>query len=258
LFERAVISQGFGAFDLGLYAAAAKVASIAMMLSIAFQMGWGPFAYSIYKQPDAARTYSLVLRGFSVIMCMAVLSISALSEPLMSMLAGGRYRGAAVYVFPIAMAFGVQAIGWITEIGIHLSKRSYLNLVGFTLFVVISMTGILFLSNLLGVVGVAIGTLAGQIAMLLTSAILAQRACRMSWSYGMPAATVIVTLVCGAAAIADARLAIGPDCALIYAAGIVLILTMNLLIGIGIEDWRRIGNLVRGFFQPAWFIEADG
>ncbi len=106
-----MLSGWFGSADLGLYAAAAKIASVAMMLSIAFQMGWGPFSYSIYKQPDAARTYSLVLRGFTEIMCLAVLAISALSQPLTELIAGDRYRAAAVYVFSLAMGFGVQAIG---------------------------------------------------------------------------------------------------------------------------------------------------
>jgi O-antigen/teichoic acid export membrane protein len=168
----------------------------------------------------------------------------------MAMLAGGRYRASAIYVFPIAMAFGVQAIGWITEIGIHLSKRTYLSLFGFTLFVTTSMIGILYFSRLIGIVGVATGTLAGQLAMLITSAILAQKACRMDWSYGMPAATVLVTLACGAAAITAAQVAGGPDPAVIYIGGMMLVVIMNVVFGIAGEDRRRICNLARGFFRP--------
>lgn len=246
LVERGVVSEGFGAIDLGLYAAAAKIASIAMMLSVAFQMGWGPFSYSIYQEPDAARTYSLVLRWFSVLMCLAVLFISALSEPLTTTLAGERYKPAAFYVFPLAMAFAVQAIGWITEIGIHLSKRTYLNLIGFTLFITISMLGILYLSQAIGIIGVALGALAGQLAMAVTSAILAQRAFRLEWDYGLPVATVTIALVTGAAAL----LAAGSDSGIkpwwFYLAGIIAIIALNLMFGLDREDRGRIARLLRG------------
>ena len=250
LIERAVISGRFGAADLGLYAAAAKIASVAMMLSIAFQMGWGPFSYSIYKHPDAARTYSLVLRGFAAIMCLAVLTISALSEPLTALIAGDLYRSAAIYVFPLAMAFGIQSIGWITEIGIHLSKRTYLNLVGFGLFLIISLAGIMYLSKAIGIVGVPVAALAGQIVMLVTSAILAQRAFRMEWSYGLPAATVMIALVSGAAATVMGYADPSARTWWIYGVGMLGIVVINLLFGVSRDDWRRLEGLARMAFRP--------
>lgn len=245
LLERAVVSGSFGAYDLGLYAAAAKLASIVMMLSIAFQMGWGPFSYSIYKQPDAARTYSLVLRAFALIMCLTVLAVTAFSETLAALFAGARYKRAALYVFPIAMSFGVQAIGWITEIGIHLSKKTYLNLFGFGLFVAISLAGMLYLSHIVGILGVALGTLLGQIAMLATSAIIAQRAFRLDWAYGVPTVTVVATLATGGAALSSAYFAPGVPRWSIYLAGMVLVVALNLSFGISTDDRRRIGAFIQ-------------
>lgn len=245
LFERAVVAGVFGAADLGLYAAAAKIASIAMMLSIAFQMGWGPFSYSIYKRPDAARTYSLVLRGFAALMCLTVLALAALAGPLAGFLAGEQYRPASIFVFPLAMAFGLQAIGWITEIGIHLSKRTYLNLVGFGLFLVISLGGIVILSRAIGMIGVPVAAMAGQLAMLLASAVIAQKVFRLAWDYRVPTITVMVTLATGG--IATAYQYSDPSAAVwkTYAAGIGLVLVVNLLFGISRDDWRRIQALVR-------------
>jgi O-antigen/teichoic acid export membrane protein len=245
LFERAVISGRFGAADLGLYAAAAKIASVAMMLSIAFQMGWGPFSYSIYKQPGAARTYSLVLRAFTAIMCLAVLGISALSEPLTALIAGDRYRAASIFVFPLAMAFAVQSIGWITEIGIHLSKRTYLNLIGFGIFLVISLSGIVFLSRVVGIIGVPVAALTGQLAMLVTSAFLAQKAFRLEWSYGLPAMTLAIALASGVVAMVlkyrDPLVAAWP----IYTGGMILVIGANILVGISRNDWRTLAQLTR-------------
>lgn len=245
LLERAVVAGAFGVADLGLYAAAAKIASIAMMLSIAFQMGWGPFSYSIYRQPDAARTYSLVLRGFTALMCLTVLALAALAGPLASLLAGEQYRAASIFVFPLAMAFGVQAIGWITEIGIHLSKRTYLNLIGFSLFLVISLGGIVILSRAIGIIGVPVAALAGQLAMLFTSASIAQKAFRLEWDYRLPALTLLTTLAAGGSATVYQYSYPSATAWTIYGAGILVVLAVNLLFGVSREDWRRIQGLLR-------------
>lgn len=243
--ERAVVSGRFGAADLGLYAAAAKIASLAMMLAIAFQMGWGPFAYSIYKEPDAIRTYNLVLRIFTAVMCAAVLCLAAVADPVSSLLAGERYRGAAMFVFPIAMAFGMQAIGWITEIGIHLSKKTYLSLIGFTFFLAISLAGIFYLSSVFGIIGVPIGAMAGQLAMVIVAAVVAQRAYPLAWQYRLPVATVAITLASGAAA-GIARWSVSSASVWpYYAAGAGLVVAINLAFGLDAVDRRKLAGLIR-------------
>ena len=244
LMERGVVSGRFGAEELGLYAAAAKIASIAAMLGVAFQMGWGPFAYSIYRQENAIRTYNLVLRAFAAIVCIAVLGLSALAEPVTAVLAGDRYRGAALFVFPLAMVFAVQAIGWITELGIHLSKRTYLNLIGFGCYLAISLAGMFYLSRAIGMIGVPLGALAGQIAMLLISATVAQRAHRMSWDYRIPATSVVLTLASGAAALTLPGVLPGARAWWFFAGGIVALLAVNLAFGFGPADRARLRNLV--------------
>ncbi len=243
LAERALVSGRFGTAELGLYAAASKLASLATMLAIAFQMGWGPFSYSIYRQADAPRTYNLVLRAFTALMCLAVLALSALADPLVAFLAGDRYRGASLFVFPIAMAFGVQAIGWITEIGIHLSKRAYFNLFGFGAFLLISLGGMLFLSDQIGMIGVPIGVLAGQVAMLLISAAIAQRAFPIAWDYRLPAATVSLTLATGATAMAASGS--GTEARWIYGGGFLAVAAINLAFGLATADRRKLGVIVR-------------
>lgn len=239
LVERSVVAGRFGASELGLYAAAAKIASIATMLAMAFQMSWGPFAYALYKEASAARTYNLVLRAFSAFMCLAVLTLSLAATPIAALLAGDRFLGAAHYVFPLAMAFGLQAIGWVTEIGIHLSKRPHLNLLGFGALLGTSLLGILVLSRMLGIIGVPLGAMAGQLAMLVISAFVAQRAYPIEWAFAVPAATIAATLGSGLLALFAPVTHPG----WFYAAGIVLVLAINLAFGMRKGDWRRMREL---------------
>ena len=243
--ERAVVGERFGAAELGLYAAAAKLASIATMLAIAFQMGWGPFAYALYKEADAARTYNLVLRAFSALMCVAVLSLSAAADPLARFLAGERYQNAALYVFPLAMAFGVQAIGWITEIGIHLSKRSYLSLLCLAAFFAISVTGILVLSQWIGMIGVPLAALGGHLAMMIISAIVAQRAFPIGWEFAVPAASIGVTLASGLLALGAGLRETGPDPLAFFLTGIAVVVAINLLFGFNPGERRKLRGVFR-------------
>lgn len=243
LFERSMVTAQFGSHELGLYAAGAKIASLALLISTAFQMGWGPFSYAIYKERDAADTYNLVFRLFAVAICVTVLALSAIGGPLIRFLASQRYQGSELFVFPLAMAIGVQAIGWITEIGIHLSKKTYLNLIGFGLYLLASVVGILLLAKVMGIVGIALGALLGQIVMALTSGIIAQRVYNLSWRYGMPVATVGVTILTGAAAYMADRLETGVAGTAVYACGIMFVLAFNMLFGISSSDWRSIRAL---------------
>jgi O-antigen/teichoic acid export membrane protein len=69
MLERTLTSTLLGAEDLGLYAAATKIAMLIGLLVNAFQTAWGPFSLSIHKQSDAAQTYNWVLKLFSLGMC---------------------------------------------------------------------------------------------------------------------------------------------------------------------------------------------
>ncbi|WP_133366367.1 lipopolysaccharide biosynthesis protein [Qipengyuania sediminis] len=244
LVERGVVEDRFGAASLGLYAAAAKLASIATMLAMAFQMSWGPFAYALYKEADHARTYNLVLRGFSAVMCVTVLTLALAAAPLAGLLAGDRYLGAAPYVFPLAMAFGLQAIGWVTEIGIHLAKRPQLNLIGFSALILISLVGIVMLSDVLGIIGVPLGAMAGQLAMLIISASVAQRVYPIAWDYGVPAASIAVTVAAGLLG----TFAAGALAPWFYIGGILALIAINVLFGLSGDDRRRVRDLSRALF----------
>jgi O-antigen/teichoic acid export membrane protein len=139
--ERTLTDRLLGAQELGLYAAAAKVAMLVGLLVGAFQTAWGPFSLSIHRQLDAARTYNQVLRFFTLAMCIAVLGLMLVSGLIIGVLASDRYSSAAIAVFPLAMGLVVQATSWITELGIGLSKRSHLNLFPYCVSLAVTLGG---------------------------------------------------------------------------------------------------------------------
>jgi len=53
--------------DVGLYAIGGKVASIMGLLTGAFQLAWGPFAFSIHREDNARDIYASILTYYLVL-----------------------------------------------------------------------------------------------------------------------------------------------------------------------------------------------
>ena len=96
-----------------------------MLISLpmsAFEIAWGPFALSIFKEKDASESFRHVLRVFAVLIFMMVLALTALAGPVLQILGSARYEGGAVVVFAVAMGLALQAVGSITSVGIVFRK----------------------------------------------------------------------------------------------------------------------------------------
>lgn len=195
--ERTLIVDVIGIESLGLYAVAMKIAILAGLVVSAFQTAWGPFFLSLHKQVNAAETFNLVLKLFTFLMCMLVLLLSLLAQPLIQLLASDRYVDAAVVVFPLAMGLAIQAVGWITDIGIGLSMRSYLSLYAYAAALVTTVIGIIVLAPVLGLLGAGVGVMAGFLVRAVVSSWLSQRSYPLAWHY-TPTVTVMgMTIVVG-------------------------------------------------------------
>jgi O-antigen/teichoic acid export membrane protein len=195
--ERTLTDRLLGTTDLGLYAAGTKVAMLVGLVVGAFQTAWGPFSLSIYRQPDAAHTYNQVLRLFALGVCVFVLGLSLLGGLIILILASDRYSGASVVVFTLAMGLAVQATSWITEVGIGLSKRSYLSLFGCMTSLGVSLGAIWLLAPVLGLFGVGLGVLLGHLAKAIVASWLAQRAYPLPWSYTPVVLLMTATIAVG-------------------------------------------------------------
>ncbi|HMO18892.1 MAG TPA: oligosaccharide flippase family protein [Oligoflexia bacterium] len=195
--ERSLVDSFLGATELGLYAAGAKVAMLLTLVIQAFQTAWGPFSLSIHKEADAAKTYNVVLKVFAALVCVSVFFLSAFAEPVINILASDRFSGASIVVFPLAMGLAIQSIGWITEIGIGLSKKSYLNLYSYFAFFVFTLGGIYILAPHMGILGVGIAVMLGQIVKSIIATYFSFRAYQLDWKYAPVLIFVILNIILG-------------------------------------------------------------
>ena len=195
--ERTLIVDLIGIESLGLYAVATKIAILIGLVVSAFQTAWGPFFLSLHKQANAAVTFNLVLKGFTFFMCLMVLTLTLLSKPLILILASDRYVDAAVVVFPLAMGLAIQAVGWITDIGIGLSMRSYLSLYAYAAALVTTVIGIVVLVPVLGLLGAGVGVMSGFLVRAVVASWLAQRSYPLPWNYAPTVTVMSMTILMG-------------------------------------------------------------
>lgn len=196
--ERSMVQLLLGAEDLGLYAAGAKVGMLISLPMSAFEIAWGPFALSIFKEKDASESFRHVLRVFAVLIFMMVLALTALAGPVLQILGSARYEGGAVVVFAVAMGLALQAVGSITSVGIVFSKKSYLKLYGYGAMIAVAAIAIPLLSSVFGFAGVAWGSMSAYLARTILETWLAERVHPIMWDLKAPIALGSVTLLAGA------------------------------------------------------------
>ena len=197
ILERYLTRHLLGAEELGLYAAGARIALLMSLLVGAFQTAWGPFSLAIHRKADAIETYNQVLKVFSLGICVAVLLLGLVAQQAIQVLATDRYIGSMVVILPNAMAIAIQATSWITEVGIGLSKRSSLNIIGFLVATGSAVISINILAPQFGLVGVALGVLVSYMARAFILSMLAQRVYPLPWQYrGIIAVHALTMLVC--------------------------------------------------------------
>jgi O-antigen/teichoic acid export membrane protein len=193
VIQRTLTESQLGSESLGLYAAAVQISMVISLFAGSFQTAWGPFYLSIYKKSDAGHTYNLILKLFALAICVITLLLTILSQPLILVLASDKYIEALVIIFPLAMGLAIQSVSWITEIGIEISKKSYLNLYSQLFAVFVTICGILILGPWFNLFGIAMGVLLGIIAKVFTASWLAQRVYPLPWQYPPVILLIIVT-----------------------------------------------------------------
>jgi O-antigen/teichoic acid export membrane protein len=138
-----------------------------MMLSLpiaAFHSAWGPFSLAIYKERDATATYERVLSLYVFGLSLVLVAMSFAAEPLVWLAASSRYTGAAAVIVPLGCGVVIEAVSWITGIGIDLSKRTHYAALAYVTGLGVTLAALSALVGPFGLIGVAYGTLIGRVA----------------------------------------------------------------------------------------------
>lgn len=110
--------------QVGLYSIGIKLSSLLLLIVSAFQLGWGPFAFSISKEKVAKEVYSKVLTYYMLLSSFIAIGLSIFAYDILKIVTTSQY----VEGFKVVgmLSFGVIAYGayYIVSIGVHLTNKT--------------------------------------------------------------------------------------------------------------------------------------
>lgn len=112
-----------GFSQLGLYASAARLATILALVQFGFHAAWGPVALRWGTIEDRDRRYAASLRLVAMAGGAAVAIVSWLAQPLLWLLAGPAYIGAHDVVWLLAASVLFSAMFFVAQIGANLAQN---------------------------------------------------------------------------------------------------------------------------------------
>ncbi len=183
--------------EVGLYQIGTAIASAMAMLTGAFQMAWGPFALSIYKQPDAKQVYALALNVYLGVTSFIAVLITLFSFEILTVLTTQNYLDAYLVAGILAFNYLVIGIGYIAIIGTSIVKNNkaygIASLVSAGLLIVLN----LILVPVYGKEGAAISTLASQIIIPIAIFWHGQKLYPIPYNFGKAALIFLSGLIAG-------------------------------------------------------------
>lgn len=123
LADRFFVAAFLGFTQLGLYASAARLATILALVQFGFHAAWGPAALRWGTVGDRDRRYGASLRLVAIVGGAIVAIVSWLAEPLLWLLAGPVYVGASDVVWLLAAGVLFTAMFAVVQIGANLGQR---------------------------------------------------------------------------------------------------------------------------------------
>ena len=122
--DRFILQMFHDNSEVGLYSVAATVASGVALITGAFQMAWGPFAFSIYRENESANVYSEVLSLYAVIGCFLGTIVSLFAPLVLRVLTTREYFQSASCIPFLVFSFIIIGSTYIVGIGSAIVKRS--------------------------------------------------------------------------------------------------------------------------------------
>jgi O-antigen/teichoic acid export membrane protein len=256
--DRLLLTQLASLSDVGLYAAAAQIATVPNLGIAAFMLGWTPFALRVQRAPDAPRLYAVTLSLFAAGGAIVTLLTLPLGVPVLGLISGPEFAPGGQVVWLLvgsAFAYGGYVM---LNVGLMVARRT--ELIG---LVTGSAAGVNVLLNLvlipgLGYVGAGIATLAAYLVSAGALYVLGQRALPLPYEPLRLLAIVGGTLAAGMLALAMPSAVLRWLVVLVAAAGLALaslgrLRTAVALVGtteaairqagsVGRADWTRPGE----------------
>ena len=195
--ERFYITNNLGFRELGLYAAASKIAIFILLPIEAFNTAWHPYAISIHKKENAIDYYNFIFKIFTFVICSFVLIITLFSNTFISILTTPEYLNSSILVFSLTMALVMDHIGWTPSIGISIRKKSIYFLISYSISLLFIIIFFELFINKFGLISISYIVMTAYILKSLLSSYFSQKLLKLNWDYVGPCSMILLTLLIG-------------------------------------------------------------
>jgi O-antigen/teichoic acid export membrane protein len=158
--DRFFVAGFLGFTQLGLYAAAARLATILILVQFGFLAAWGPIALRWGTLADRDRRYAASLRLVAIVGGALIAAVSWLAQPLLWLLAGPDYVAAYDVVWLLAASVLFSAMFFVAQIGANLAQQGSRVALATIIAAVVNTVGNIILIPRLGYIGAGVATLA--------------------------------------------------------------------------------------------------
>lgn len=149
--------------EVGLFSIGSSIASAVSMIIGAFQMAWGPFAFSIMNKPEAKGVYATVLTLYTVVASLAALTVALFSKEVLILLTTVKYYPAFLVSGILAFNAIVYGYAYIGSIGSSIAKRTSPVAIAILIGSAVTIVCYFLLIPRWGKEGAAVSTLVGYI-----------------------------------------------------------------------------------------------
>ncbi len=177
------LERMMGRSELGLYSYGYKFGMIIQVLATSFLMGFTPYVFSVFKNPDAAIRLRIVRISYAFLLTLmgAVAGLALVSPFIFHWLIDSKFYPGHVYVLWIGIAYFFYASYSLFSMYIHYSGKTYI----FSFIAIVNVGVNLILNYVLishyGTIGAAYATICSYIIVFVITAFIAQRLQPMPW-----------------------------------------------------------------------------
>jgi O-antigen/teichoic acid export membrane protein len=161
--DRYILQMFHNTSEVGLYSIAASLASGVALFTGAFQLAWGPFAFSIYREKESLDVYSRVFSFYALIFCFLGTVVSLFSPLLLRILTTTEYYSAYSCVPYLAFSYIALGATYLVSLGSGIAKKSRPIAISIFIGALVNIAFNFLLIPILGKEGAAISTLTANL-----------------------------------------------------------------------------------------------
>jgi O-antigen/teichoic acid export membrane protein len=191
--DRWYLLRAQSAAAAGLYALAAKLATVVFVAVRGFQYAWPPLAYSIEEDAVAARLYAVVTTYYVLATGAVVAGVVLLGRWAVRLLLHGDY-GAHVALPWLALGWALYGLYLIFAVISGRVRRTRRNLPAALAGLAVNIVGLVVLVPPLGIAGAGIALVIAYAAMLVVIHLLTRRLFRVSFEWDRLARVLVVLI----------------------------------------------------------------